>query len=378
MMKKFFLVVVIIVILVVAIPVVSLILLNSDWLKDKLVEQANANLDAELAIDSISFLPFQGKASLEGGSFSRKDETSELDVKLDSVALEVSLRPLLYRSVQIRRFELAGPQITSVIRQLPDSKKGRQPEQTEPEEKAPEEQKVELNIAEFLIRDGAIDVTVMREGFEPVTFKMTDINYTARNVSPDSLRNLFYGADIHCDVEAGGKESTLDKKASSTPSTFSLTGVDLSYVTKLLDQSERVLSVSDGLMNVGYTLGEEQVQIKVDLKGMKLAENPDAAEQKFMFIPTDRIIKYVEKNDGNMTLEFELSEEVKTSDDLGFIVSEFRKGLQTAILEKLKSEGLDTLLEEGKEKVLEEGKKRLLEEEKKKVFDFLKDKKKDQ
>ena len=139
-------------------------------------------------------------------------------------------------------------------------------------------------------------------------------------------------------------------------------------------------------MDVGYTLGEEQVQVKVDLKGMKLAENPDTAEQKFMFIPTDRIIKYVEKNDGNMTLEFELSEEVKTSEDLGFIVSEFRKGLQTAIFEKLKSEGLDMLLEEGKEKVLEEGKKRLLEEEKdkvleegkKKALDFLKHKKKEE
>jgi hypothetical protein len=206
---------------------------------------------------------------------------------------------------------------------------------------------------------------------------MTNIDYTARNVSPDSLRNLLYGADIYCNIDAGG-EATLDKKASSTPSTFSLTGVNLNYVTRLLDQSERVFSVSDGLMDVSYTLSEEQVQVKVDLKGMKLAENPNAAEQKFMFIPTDRIIKYFEENDGNMTLEFELSEEVKTSDDLEFILSEFWKGLQMAILEKLKSEGLDKLLEEGKKRLLEEDKKELLEEGKKKAFDFLKDKKKDE
>ena len=358
-MKKGIVVLLVLLGLIVALPLLSLALLNSQWLQAKLIAIANEQLDAELAIESLSFKPFKGKAALKGGSFSQQDETADLDVTLDTVELEVNLRPLLYRSIQIRHLELVEPRITSVVRRIPTS----EGEDSQPDQQEPEKDQPEIAIQEFLIRNGAVDLTVLREGFDPVRFSVTDIDYSARNVSLESYRQWLFGADIHCIIDAGGK-TTLDKSASSTPSTFSLNDVNLSYVSQIFEQTARTFVIKDGQMDVNSVLSPDGVHFKVDLDGLTLAENPKGTESQFMFIPVEKLVQYVNKQEGKMLLEFELGEDVRTSEDLEYIISEFWKGLWIALLKHVSPGSLEDLIEEGKQRVLEEGAEKLLDKEK--------------
>lgn len=381
-MKKGILVICVLLGLVVAVPLISLMLLNSQWLQAKLVAIANEQLDAELAIESLSFQPFKGKAALKGGSFSQQDETTDLNVTLDTVELEVNLRPLIYRSIQIRHLELVEPRITSVVHRLPTSKdEDSQPDQQESEESKPEQAQPEITIDEFLIRDGAVELTLLREGFDPVRFGVSDIDYSARNVSLESYRQWLFGADIHCIIDAGGK-TTLDKSASSTPSTFALNDVNLAYVSQIFEQTARAFVVKDGQMDVNSMLSADGVHFKVNLDGLKLAENPKGTESQFIFIPVEKLVQYVNDQEGKMLLEFELGEDVRTSEDLDYILGEFWKGLWIAILKHVSPGSVEDLIEEGKQRVLEEGAEKLLDEEQteqleegtEKVLDFFKKK----
>lgn len=388
---------IIILVLLINVPLVSLLLLNSEWLKQTLAEKASDSLNADLTIEALSFEVFKGKASLSGVTFSRYEEASDLDMALQSAEMEVELLPLLYHSIQIRRLELTGPQITSVVRRLPKKKKP--PSEPPPEEKKPPKKKTEFTIAELLIRDGVIDFTAIREGREPFKARATDIRYSAKNVTPHSLPKLLYGSDLHCKIEMG-TTAILDKSGMSTPATFSLKGIDLPYASKylesgqfdeesseskkteqpglwakvktrvdtFLDESSDPLIVTDGTMDAFYTLEEKEAMghVKVKLKGLKLAANPEMSEQKFAFIPVETIIGYVEEKEGNITLEYDIDKEVSISDDLDFIVNEFWKGFWIAILKEISPESVDALIEKGAEKAIEflqteEGKQKILD-----------------
>ncbi len=395
--KRSMLVGVIILGLLVTVLLVSLLLLNSDWLRQKLVENVRASLNADLSVKSLDFAVFKGKASLSGLSFSRKEETSDLDIILESAEMDVNFLPLLYRSVQIRRLELVRPQIISVVRRLPKKDK-RSPDQRKPSGK-----KMELAISELLIRDGVIDFTATREGHEPFNGRITDIQYSAKNVSLNSLLNALYGSDLHCKVEMGAN-ALLEKSGTSDPATFSLKGLDLPYVSKFfegeqlykesfereetkksgfwgnvrtkidnfLDKSSDPLIITGGTMDTSYAVGGGTTHVNVAIQGLKLAAHPDVVGQQFMFIPVERIIEYVEENDGNITLEFALDEDVSMSDDLEFIIHEFWEGLWIAILKEISPESVGELVEEGTKKIRDYLQQ---EEGKQKILDFLRRKK---
>jgi hypothetical protein len=219
-----------------------------------------------------------------------------------------------------------------VVHRLPTSEeKDSQPDQQEPEKRGPEKEQPELTIQEFLIRDGAVELTLQREGFDPINFGITDIDYSARNVSLESYRQWLFGADIHCIIDAGG-QTTLDKSASSTPSTFTLNNVNLAYVSQMFEQTVQAFVVKEGQMDVNSMLSADGVHFKVNLDDLKLAENPKGTESQFMFIPVEKLVQYVNKQEGKMLLEFELGEDVRTSEDLDYILGEFWKGLWIAIL----------------------------------------------
>lgn len=379
MKKKYVLIGIIILVLLIGTPLISILLLNSEWLRQQLVTKVSSNLHADLSIESLTFDVLQGKASLAGVAFSREDETSDLDMQLESAEMEVEILPLFYRSIQIRRLELAGPQVTSVVRHLPIPKKEERPS----EQKKPPKKKTEFTIADLLILDGVIDFTVIRKGHEPFQARITDIRYSAKNITPDSLLEMLYGSDLHCKIEMG-TVATLEKSGTSSPATFTLKDMSLPDVSKyfeasqrdlkisateiterssfwenmkekvnnLLDDSSDPLHITDGMMDTSYILGKDRVHVKVDLKNLILASDSEESEQTFMFIPLERIIEYVEQKEGNLTLEFDLDEEVRTSTDLEFILNEFWKGLWIAILKEISPESVDELIEKGTQKAL--------------------------
>jgi hypothetical protein len=374
----------IIVTVVIALPIASFLLLNSQWLKEQLEQKIQTSLNAELSIETLSFEVLKGQASLEGVTFARHDDASDLDLALQSAHMEVAVWPLLYRSIQIQYLELSSPQITSVVRRMPTSEE--EPPETQ-EKKKPSKKRVDLLIGEFVVRDGEVDATLLWEGREPLHAIVTDIQYTATNVTPDTLLELLAGSDLHCQIALGSTTSILDKTGTASPATFSLKNVDLPYlndylmpeppsagqaevverrenglfrklITKaetFLDESTDPLRITSGTLDLLHTFSNnpKYERMTFELQNFQVAPLSESADQKFVFVPVERIIVYIDEREGNLTLDLELEQSLTMSPDLSYLVREVYKGFWIALLKEVSPDRVDHLMEKGAQKALD-------------------------
>lgn len=358
-MKKWLLASSILVALLCLTLVLSLVSLDGEWLKHSLANKARETLQADLTIRKIEFSPFQGKASLEGIVLSRRTEASDLDVNAHSVDLKVRLWPLLYRSVQIERLVLDGPEVVFVERRAPrqeggtaDKIKGFAKKKLSDVQKAGESRSIDWFVQHLIIRKGAVQYRAVREAEQPFELKLGGMEYSASDVSLTSFYRLVYGADITSRVWMGS-EALLEKAGSKTPSTLLLTGVDLDYLDRYFDQTD-ALVVAGGMMEVRCVAeGVVRNRVEVVLKGLKLGSNPEAASQEFLFVPVDRVIRYAGEKQGNLSLVFAVNHVFEASDDLESIASEFWKGLWIAVLKEVSPGSVRDLMDEGKNNALD-------------------------
>lgn len=320
------------VIILCSIPIVGFFLLNSDWLKQQLISKVKSSLEADLEITSLSFEPLNGKALLSGIKLVRKKAESELDINIEKIDLELKVFPLLYRSINIEKLEINNPQIVSVVRSS-EPKKGNNQDR----------KKQDFEIKELYIKNGTVDYTEHRiKQSTPKVFnaKVSNIQYYAKNISPTSLSNLLYKANIQANIDIG-TQATLNKAGTSNPATCALTGVDLSYINSFYGNEEQIKVVA-GTMDLNYTIEENsKPTVKVLLKGLKL--DTSQPNKTLMFIPLETITTYLEKNNSDITLEFSLKENLEVSQDLHFLTTEFLKELSKEILKELPKQVMETI-----------------------------------
>ncbi|MFY9224491.1 MAG: hypothetical protein WAQ98_17590 [Blastocatellia bacterium] len=308
------------VVILCSIPIVGFFLLNSDWLKEKLTSKVKSSLEADLEITSLSFEPLKGKAHLLGIKLVRKKAESELDINIEKIDLELKVLPLLYRSINIEKLEISNPQVVTVVRSSEPKKGNKQ-----------DRKKQDFEIKELYIKNGSVDYTEHRiNQIKTGVFnaKVLNIQYYAKNISPTSLSNLLYKANIQANIDIG-TQATLNKAGTSTPATCALIGVDLAYINSFYGNEEQIKVVS-GQMDLNYIIEEDsKTNFKVLLKDLKLDSNQP--NKTLMYIPLETITKYLEKNNSAITLEFTVDESLELSEDINFFMSEFLKGLSKEI-----------------------------------------------
>lgn len=370
--------------ILIVVPLVSFLLLNSAWLKQKLARNVQKSLNAELDVGQLAFDVWKGQAVLEDVTFSRHEESSDLDLTVQSAQIRVAVWPLLYRSVQIQYLELNRPQMTSVVRRM--SKPKETPPET-PDQKKRSRKRADLLIEQLVVRDGAVDATFLREGREPLHAIVTDIQYTATNVTPQTLFTLLAGADLHCQIAMGNATSMLDKTGTTSPASFSLTNLDLPYlsdyllpdspdiartdrqdgeklgrlrnlITKaesFLDESTDLLRITSGTLDLLYTFSkaDQYGRMTLELRDFRVAPLSETPDQKFLFVPVERIITYLSEHEGNLTFDLELEENLTMSPDLDYLVREIYKGFWIALLKEVSPDSVSDLIEQGARKALD-------------------------
>lgn len=343
-------------VVLVGLPLIGLALLGPDWLKAKLIDMAREKLHANLKIESLTFSPFSGEAGLNGIEFARKTEGSDVGVTLDSFRMRLRVSSLLLRSVEIERIEADRPRITWVLHQPPDSERASTLGKLKSifsARKGTSGRKVEFRVHELVLRDAAVDFTSLKEGGEPLKALATGIQYSARSVSLDSFGRLVYGADIEANIALGGSQAQLRKRGSASPSTFSLTNINLAHGDKYFDQSD-ALVMSGGTLDLGYTLGDDLVaKVQADFKGLELGENRAAAKQEFAFVPIAKLRDMTKARGGNVNLEFRFQGGSEASEDLRLLLDEVWTGMWTALIKSMSSGVIKDVFDKGKHKVLD-------------------------
>ncbi len=310
----------------------SLALLGPDWLKAKLVALARERLHAELRIDSLTFSPWTGEAELKGVSFERKSPDSDVLATVESVRTKIRIAPLFRRSVGIERLEIERPKIEWTVRQPKDS--GRATTWEKLKNLAggvarARDAGSRWEVGELVIRDGIVEFCSLQEVGEAFLARASGVQYRAKDVSLGSFGGLLTGADVDANLDLGGATAILKKKGSAVPSTFSLSRIHLAHADRYFDQSD-ALVVSGGAADVRYTLGDG-VRVEVDLKGLRLGENPSAPKQEFAFVPVSRLREIVNAREGNFRLSFAMEEGIEASGDLRLLVDEVWAGMWKAL-----------------------------------------------
>ena len=279
----------------------SLYFLDGDWLRAKRQSKARDSIGAELEIASVDFRPFRGRATLQGVQLRRTGEASQADLAVARLDVELAVIPLLFRSVHVRRLEMDGPDLAIAVRRPPGSTTRpagvtggmrrllaavTQPS-TNPSRQAdlpPRKPRPDWRVDVVRIRGGKVRYDVTGPDRPPFCALVTNIDYTGRGVSVNSIHRLLVGADVTADIDLGGTPARLVKSASASPAVFKLTGVDLGYVDRLLSQDD-ALVVRGGRMDLDYVGSGPKggVRLAASLHGLELDVNRDAVEADFLY-----------------------------------------------------------------------------------------------
>ena len=352
-----------VVVLVVAGLSILLATLDGDWLRDALRKKATTALGAELEIESVEFQPLQGRAVLAGAHLVRERDTSQLDVRLDEAFLKVSVLPLLFRYLSIERLELAGPAIR-FEHALPhragstgtlDKVKRFVKKHLGDDDGDTSVIKISIprdrwHIGQMLIRDGKAVYIVTRPDEPATRIALTGIEYAAGDISLDRLTNILDGADIRGTIDFGGP-ATLEKVGSREPGTLAIRGLDLSALDRLFAPTD-ALVVTGGNADVGYTTQGDDFEVSVTLHDLQLTQNPDAAFDEFLFIPVEKLRRYVAEHGKQLDLAFTYDgEKAAGSDDLVFIAEALWEGMLVELMKEVGARTKDELIDKAAEKL---------------------------
>ena len=324
----------------------SIALLNGEWLKSKLEEKVAASLEADLDVERIEFSPFKGRAALVGVRVRRERPDSQFTFELAKGEMQVSVLPLAWRRVDIRRLELRSPRL-EVVKHRPagqktggtmDKLKGLVRDKLYQPATAPRRHRaksIDLRIGELIVSEGTVDCRITRPNSPPFHARAHSVEYRSTDVTISTFYRLLYGADVRCRFDLG-ESATLDKKGSAKPATFALCDVSLPELDRLLDPTD-ALAVTSGTMDVNYTCGDgDRIAVAVTVKDLHLAHNAEAATNEFMFIPVQHLIEYLEKRGQRLELAFTLQGfDADFSEDVEYLAREFWDGLLAAIIKEL-------------------------------------------
>ncbi|HLG42325.1 MAG TPA: hypothetical protein VI643_03085 [Planctomycetota bacterium] len=293
----------------------SLALVNSAWFKAELERRSGEALQAEVKLQDLSVSPFSGSAELQGATLSRRRPDGEIDLSVARAAAKVAVLPLVFRRVEIQSVQLEKPAVKAVVPLAePVAAVGSLEKLKEAFSKQPKEPGPEWSLRELRISGGSIDATFTRASQEPIRLRLSNLDYAARDVAPDSMSRLFFGAKFSFDIAGGGR---VEKDVG----TLRMTSIDMPLVGRLLAPGES-FRFEKGTLDLVWEGDVADVRIS----GLKLS-----GRGEFLFVSVEKLARYVDSKEGNLHLRLELGG-LESSGDLDYLLAAFWNGLWESIL----------------------------------------------
>jgi len=188
---------------------------------------------------------------------------------------------------------------------------------------------------------------VTRPGLEPAQVLFEKVDYAASDLRPSQKSFGVWGyvshADVSADLRIGDAKTSLEHKFAALPRVIRIANLDLAQVDRLGSQKDAIV-FKQGTLNLLYQDRGDQFEVSAEFASLQLEENEEADLPDFLFIPVDHLIAYVEKNDGNLTLQFTCDRKVaRLSDDLEFGIAELWQGMWAEILKRFQAEAGEEL-----------------------------------
>jgi uncharacterized protein involved in outer membrane biogenesis len=352
--------------------ILSLTLLNEDWLKTRVEKYVHDKYQTDIKIESLEFSPWKGHALLSDITLDRTDQDRKVTASIEFIELDVQLVPLIFRDIVIDKLLIYQPDVRIEVH--------RKPEPT-PEETLARLQKIivmgvfevvirpvlqaiievleifvghidtAIIIKELVIHEGHVEYQAERVGTEPFALEVKELEYSAKKINAKLPLHFAAKADISAKIALNETQAEFSQHFSRKPITLSVSDIDLGYLDRYLKQKD-ILQINNGKANVNFLVDDETVLAKVSLEDLDLSQNTEAAQKDFAFIPAEKLIDYVNEREGTLELEFELEKSViNTSEDLEFCVIEAWEGMWKQLFKKVSSEELKQLKEKGTQKL---------------------------
>lgn len=354
--------------------IISLTLLNEDWLKTQVEKYVHEKYQTDINIESLEFNPWEGHALLSGITLNRTEQDRQIAAAIGYIELDVQLIPLVFRDIAVTKLVIYQPDLKINVQLKPEPM---------PEDTLTRLQKVMGRAAyESVIRPlleaiievlevfvghiestVTIDKLIVHEGYinyaatgveaEPFTLEVEELEYSVMNINAKRPMDFAFNADITAKIVLSETQAEFSQHFSQEPITLSITDIDLGYLDRYLQQ-EDILKINNGNANVNFLANDKTIVANIALQNLKLMQNTNAVQKDFAFIPVDKLVNYVNKTDGNLNLEFEIEKSgIHTSQDLQFVVIEAWEGVWKQILRKVSSDKLQQLKERGTQKLMD-------------------------
>lgn len=350
-------------VMVAVVLAISLTLLNEEWLKGQLITHAREAFDIELEIDSLDFHPWQGEAELYGVTFDLEKTDQDIHGEIESLHVKMAIWPLLFREVDVENLTVARPQVTYLLDRPPERKPRPTLDQVAEKVVAVLDNLViriiesllesfraregyDIRIGQFKVVDGELDCTVNRPDVAPAKVLFEHVDYSASDLRPSQKGFGVWGyvahADIDADLRVGNSSATVEHHFATLPRVIKVTGLDLGQTDRLGSQKDAIV-FNRGTLDLGYEASDDTFEVEARFTDLQLDKNQEADLPDLLFIPVDQLIAYIEKNEGNLVLQFSQKRDVATSDDMEFVIAEIWKGMWTEVLRCFQAEAGEEL-----------------------------------
>jgi hypothetical protein len=361
-------------VIIVVWALLSLTLLDEEWLKKRIEKYVYTNYNAQVKIDSLKFDPFDGHALLSGISLKSSEKGKEVSACINYIEIDVQVLPLLWRDVIINKIVISKPDVNVKVQRKPEPATEESLKQLEKlAARAVYEIVIrpfvealisileiftgtvenKVAIKELIINDGHVNYIASRAGSEDFEIEIRDLGYSAKDVNARETMDFAINADITAGIVLGETEIAFSQHFSKQPITLSITNINMGYLDRYLKQKD-ILQVNAGNGSISFYFMDETVQAKAAIEGLEVEQNEKATQKDFAFVPIEKLIDYIHRSEGNLNVEVEIDKQkVHTSSDLQYFVLEVWNGMWKHILERATSDKARKLKEKITERLTE-------------------------
>lgn len=353
--------------------ILSLTFLNEDWLKNKIEKHIHQQYQADITIDSMQFEVIKGHALLSGIMLNHSEQNKKIAASIKSIEMDCQLFPLIFRKIRMNQLIISEPNLVFDIQRtpkdIPETTLSRIQNliyETDQSQTHPSLEAVceiiealtgqvddQIIINKLNIYKGTIQYQSAIAGNEPFQLKIKALDYSVNHINAKCPIDFLLNADISSNIILDETEAKLLQNFSQPPYSLSLTGINMEYLGRF-SKYDDILQITNGIGNADFLMHKNTILSKIRIDNIELSQTPDANNISIAFIPSDKIVSYINKQNGNLLFEFDIdTAEIQTSHDLEYFTMEIWENLWKEFIYEAAGNKLKKLKDAGTQKFRE-------------------------